>query len=83
MQSLFISNLNINLLNQYNIKSDTTKLVERGVPNGELMTTNNKATEFESILKDHPRLLGMLFGATVLLGQVGSVAANNAHNAGP
>ena len=47
------------------------------------MTANDTATEFESFLKDHPRLLGMLFGAVVLLGQVGNVAANCGHNAGP
>jgi hypothetical protein len=47
------------------------------------MTTNNTDIEFESFLKDHPRLLGMLFGAVVLLGQIGSVAASCGHNAGP
>jgi len=47
------------------------------------MTANN-TTELESFLKDHPKLLGMLFGATVLLGQFGSVAAGNAaYNGGP
>jgi hypothetical protein len=47
------------------------------------MTANN-TTELESFLKDHPKLLGMLFGATVLLGQFGSVVASNcSHNAGP
>jgi hypothetical protein len=47
------------------------------------MTANN-TTELESFLKDHPKLLGMLFGATVLLGQIGPVlAANGNHNAGP
>jgi hypothetical protein len=49
------------------------------------MTTNDTTDEFESFLKDHPRLLGLLFGAFVLLGQAGSAAAvgNCAYNCGP
>jgi hypothetical protein len=35
-------------------------------------------------LKNHPRLLGLAFGLTVLLGQVGNVAAaNSGHCGGP
>jgi len=48
------------------------------------MTANTETTDLESILKDHPRLLGILFGATVLLSQIGPVAASaGSVNAGP
>ena len=48
------------------------------------MTDNDTTPELESFLRDHPRLLGVLFGAMVLFGQVGGVAAgHNSAIAGP
>ena len=36
-------------------------------------------SDMASFLAEHPRLMGVLFTLTVLLTQVGSVAAGNSH----
>lgn len=33
--------------------------------------------QLRAFLTDHPRMTSLLFGATVLLGQIGTVAAGN------
>ena len=42
--------------------------------------SDSKTAEF---LKEHPRMLGVLFALTVLMTQIGSVAATNTGTAGP
>lgn len=38
--------------------------------------------DLKAYLKEHPRLLSALFGLTVLLSQVGTVAASNGNTIG-